>query len=86
MESVGDVLQYSNKPRANYSTVTVTIKVALAQTGDLIANPSYKPWFAKKAKELGTRKYLELAQKARAGSETPNVLFKWMLLNPEIVN
>ncbi len=72
-----------NKFKNSHSTVTT--KEVLSSITDLIADPDYAPWFAKQLKRLGSTRFMELANKARAGSETPQVMFKWMLNNNEIV-
>jgi len=70
----------------NYSTShsTVLTQDILRNIHDLI-NPDYTPWFAKQLRILGYTRFMELANKARAGSDTPKELFRWMLRNNEIV-
>ena len=80
-------LQYSTvNNKLNYSTVaTVAPEVVLSNIVDLIKNPDYKPYYSAQLKKLGAARFMELTNKARAGSETPHVLFKWFLNNPEQV-
>lgn len=92
MESIANTLQatqYSTvaKASSNYSTVdsTVSSNEVLECLNDLIPNPDYKPWYAKQLRLLGYDRFMEIVQKARAGSDTPAVLFRWMLQNNGIV-
>lgn len=91
--------QYSNSDRSlntnteysysNYSTVPSNKKLKtkdiLGSVSDLIKDPDYNPWYVSQIKKLGSTRFIELANKARAGSETPAILFKWMLENNTIV-
>lgn len=79
--------QYSNSKlnNINYSNSTVNAEDVLKNIADLIPNPDYMPWFAKQLKQLGTTRFMELANKARSGSETPSILFRWMCENNEII-
>jgi hypothetical protein len=52
---------------------------------DLIPNLDYKPWYEKQVRNLGYDRFMELVKKARSTSDTPAVLFKWMLRNNGIV-
>jgi|SRR5882757_4218177 len=76
----------SNPKEFNNSTSNSTVlpKDVLKSIPDLI-NPDYTPWFAKQLRILGYTRFMELANKARAGSDTPKELFRWMLRNSEIV-
>lgn len=76
----------SNPKELDYSTSnsTVLTQDILKNLADLI-NPDYIPWFAKQLRILGYTRFMELANKARAGSDTPKDLFRWMLRNNEIV-
>lgn len=79
--------QYSNSKLniLTNSNSTVTTKEVLSNIADLIPNPDFNPWYAKHLRLLGVARFMELANKARAGSETPQVIFKWMLNNHRIV-
>ena len=79
---------YSNSKltKVNYSnsTVTVTFKEICSNLTDIIPDDDYKPFYAKQYRELGYDRFIELANKARAG-RTPDRLFFWMLKNNEAV-
>lgn len=91
MQPIGDFLdkqtQYSNSSlnSFNNSNSTVATKDVIMSISDLIPNPDYTPYYIRKLKALGVKRFMDMANKARAGSDTPAVLFKWMLKNPEIV-
>lgn len=53
---------------------------------DLIPNKDYYPWYRRRLIVIGYERFMELVPKARAGSDTPAILFKWMLQNPDEVN
>lgn len=78
-------LNITNYSNSNNSTVTVSAKIVLANVSDLIKDPKYNPWYVKQLRLLGNARFMELANKARAGSETPERLFKWMIENNGIV-
>lgn len=75
----------SNKNNINYSNSRLSTKEVLSSITDLIPNTDYCPWYIKQLNKLGQRRFTELANKARAGSDTPHILFKWMLENNEVV-
>lgn len=75
----------SNNNNLNNSHSTVSTKEVLSNISDLIPNLDYAPWYAKQLRKLGAKRFMELANKARAGSDTPHVLFKWMIENNSIV-
>lgn len=75
----------SNLNTFNNSNSTVSTKEVLSSISDLIPNPDFTPWYAKHLRKLGNDRFMELANKARAGSNTPHVLFKWMIENNTIV-
>lgn len=83
-----DKSQYSNSDsnsgNLNNSNSTVTPKEVLASVSDLI-HDGYQPFYVKQLRLLGRTRFMELANKARAGSEDPQKLFAWMLKNNEIV-
>lgn len=86
--SLPNTVQYSNSNLnnlTNHSNSTVTTKDVLSSITDLV-HEGYEPFYAKQLRRLGTPRFMELANKARAGSETPQKLFSWMLKNNEIVN
>ncbi len=80
-------VQYSKLNTFNYSNSTVQLepKKVLSSITDLVPNPDFVPWYIKQYKRLGYKRFMELVAKARAGSDTPAVLFKWMLQNNELV-
>lgn len=80
-------MDFTNHPlnKQQYSTVNNNlITVQYSNLTDLI-NEEYLPWYDKRRKQLGDKRFMELANKARAGSDTPKVLFRWMLNNQELV-
>lgn len=81
-----DTVQYSNSSfkQTKYSNSTVPITTVFSNLTDLIPDDDYKPFYVSKYQKLGYKRFMELANKARAG-ETPGRLFFWMLKNNEIV-
>lgn len=78
-------LQYSTvNKQSNYSTVQYSGEEILNNLPDLI-NEAYLPWYSKKIQLIGGKRFIEIANRARAGSDTPKVLFRWMLNHPELV-
>lgn len=53
---------------------------------DVIPDDGYTGFYVNRLKELGADRFFELANKARAGSDTPQKLFCWMLKNNHLVN
>lgn len=86
MQSLKNTLQYSNSKfnKLNNSNSTVSSKV-IKSLSDVIPDDGYYPFYLKKLRELGNERFVELANKARAGSDTPVRLFCWMLKNNELV-
>lgn len=82
-----NTVQYSNSSlnNLNNSNSTVDTKVILSNISDLV-HEGYEPFYAKHLRKLGPVRFMELANKARAASDTPQRLFSWMLKNNEIVN
>lgn len=85
-----DTVLYSdsnqNTEDNSHSTVTVpSNEEILASIPDLIPNEEYNPWYLKQLRRLGYKRFMYLAAQARKGSDTPAVLFKWMLQNNGIV-
>lgn len=72
--------------KQQYSTVNKqqTTTVQYSSLTDVI-NDTYLPWYDKQRRVLGDRRFIELANKARAGSDTPKILFRWMLQHSELV-
>lgn len=84
--SVAEILpsttvQYSNKTNFNYSTVQ--LNAIFKKLSDIIPDDGFHPFYAKQMRLLGYERFMELVGKARAGSDTPQRLFCWMLKNPE---
>lgn len=71
-------IKYSN------SNSIVTVSQVLHNLSDLIPNQTYIPFYVSQYRKLGYTRFVELANKARAG-RSPARLFAWMLKNPEIV-
>lgn len=87
MESIKDTVQYSNSnlSKINNSNSTVEASKLIKNLSDIIPNDGYTGFYLNKYRLLGRERFLELAQKARAGSDTPAKLFAWMLKNNDIV-
>lgn len=51
---------------------------------DLIPEDDYRPFYVSHYKKLGYKRFMELANKARAGKQ-PQRLFTWMLKHNKIV-
>lgn len=86
MESFKTTLQYSNSNlnNINNSNSTVASNV-IRNLSDVIPDDGYYPFYLSKIRQLGEKRFVELANKARAGSDTPAKLFCWMLKNNELV-
>lgn len=52
---------------------------------DIIPDDGYTGFYVNQLKELGKERFIELANKARAISDTPARLFCWMLKNNQLV-
>lgn len=87
-------VQYSNLTSLNNSTVNSTVEDTCSpeyfinlfkNLADVIPDDGYYPFYRAKLEELGAARFVALANKARAGSETPQKLFCWMLKNPALV-
>lgn len=89
MEKAINSQQYSNSDSSlknlNNSNSTVNQTTVLRSFTDLIHNQEYMPFYIRKLNELGVKRFTELANKARAGSNTPAKLFSWMLKHNELV-
>lgn len=78
--------QYSNSNinNLNNSNSTVNPTTVLSNITDLV-HEGYEPFYIKQLNLLGYERFMELANKARAGSDTPQRLFCWMLKNNMLV-
>lgn len=78
--------QYSNSNLKNLNTVTVQLscKEVFSNLSDVIPDDEYMPFYVSRYRLLGIKRFVELANKARAG-KNPKRLFFWMLKNNEIV-
>lgn len=78
--------QYSNSRlnKFNNSNSTVSITTVFGNLTDIIPDDDYKPFYVSRYKTLGYNRFMELANKARAGKQ-PARLFFWMLKNNELV-
>lgn len=87
VENITDVatVQYSKLKTLNNSNSTVEPTTVLDCISDLV-HDGYQPYYIKQIKQLGVERFMELANKARAGSNTPQLLFSWMLKNNKIIN
>lgn len=70
--------QYSTVIK-NKTNSTVLYSEVRDNLRDVIPDDGYGPFYAKQFKTLGYHRFIELANKARASSETPARLFCWML-------
>lgn len=78
-------VQYSKLPLGNNSTVQLPIVEVFKNFSDVIPNDGYYPFYERQYRLLGATRFMELVQKARAGSDTPAKLFAWMLKHNELV-
>lgn len=77
--------QYSTVNNNNLNNSTVSVTTVLDNLTDVIPRDGYWPFYAKMFKQLGYSRFMELVQKARASSDTPQRLFCWMLKHNELV-
>jgi len=75
----------SNLTKLNNSNSTVTVSSVFSNLTDVIPDDDYKPFYVKRYNDLGCKRFVELANKARAGGKDPKRLFFWMLKNNELV-
>ena len=77
----------STLTKLQYSTSTVNKNLITVQYSNLtdVINEDYLPWYDKQRKAIGDKRFMELVAKARAGSDTPKILFRWMLNHQELV-
>lgn len=68
-----------------YSYDSDKIIEILKSMPDVVPDDGYYPYYSAKIRKLGTSRFIELANKARATSDTPARLFSWMLKNNELV-
>lgn len=78
---------YSNKNNLNNSIQFngVRINEILNSFSDVIPSDGYRGFYVNQLKRLGVERFTYLVNKARAGSDTPALLFCWMLKNHELV-
>lgn len=86
MQSIKETIQYSNSKleTSKYSNSTVSVGEVFTNLVDIIPEDDYRPFYVSKYKQLGYRRFMELANKARAGKNPPRLFF-WMLKNNELV-
>lgn len=80
--------QYSTVNKTNKTTVLYSKEQAtkiFSNLTDVIPNPDFYPWYSRKLNVYGLEAFMGYVSKARAGSDTPHVLLRWMLTNPELV-
>jgi len=85
LREVANSYSNSNLPKVNNSNSTVEATTIIKTLSDIIPNDGYTGFYLNKLRQLGVTRFMVLAQKARAGSDTPAKLFAWMLKNNEIV-
>lgn len=84
-ETTDTTVQYSNSNlKLKNSNSTVNQTQVLRNLTDLV-HVGYEPFYIRQLNKLGYSRFMELAGKARASSDTPQKLFSWMLKNNEIV-
>jgi hypothetical protein len=77
--------QYSNSNLKNLNNSNSTVKEVFSNLVDVIPEDDYMPFYISRHRDLGTKRFVELANKARAGGKNPQRLFFWMLKNNELV-
>ena len=77
--------QYSNSNKQSLYNSNSTVREIFSNLADVIPEDDYMPFYVSKYSKLGERRFIELANKARAGGKDPKRLFFWMLKNNEIV-
>ena len=70
---------------SNLAKATVSCKEVFSNLTDVIPDDDYMPFYVSQFKRLGAKRFVELANKARAGGKNPMRLFTWMLKNNELV-
>lgn len=75
LNNLNNSIQYSNSDIAR----------VFSNLADVIPDDGYKGFYVNQLKRLGIDKFVELANKARATSDTPARLFCWYLKNDSIV-
>lgn len=70
--------QYKQLSRAETARI-------ISNLTDIIPDDGYTGFYVNRLKDIGLDRFMELAKKARAGSDTPAKLFAWMLKNNELV-
>lgn len=77
--------QYSNSNKQSLYNSNSTVREVFSNLTDVIPEDDYMPFYVSKYSQLGSQRFIELANKARAGGKDPKRLFFWMLKNNEIV-
>jgi fatty acid/phospholipid biosynthesis enzyme len=75
-------LNYSKQYKQYSNAETAKIFSSLS---DVIPDDGYTGFYVNQLKRIGKERFVELANKARAGSDTPAILFCWMLKNDGLV-
>lgn len=80
---------YSNSKLNNFnnsnSYSTADILKLFDTLEDVIPKDGYGGFYVNQYRKLGGIRFMELVAKARAGSDTPQRLFCWMLKNHKVV-
>lgn len=76
-----NIKNYSDSVNSN-----VSVKEVFGNLTDVIPHDDYMPYYVSRFKELGYKRFMELANKARKGGKDPQRLFFWMLKNNELVH
>lgn len=74
-----------NKYKNSKQYSTKEIHRIFSNLSDVIPDDGYLGFYVNRMKQMGLERFIELANKARAGSDTPAKLFCWMLKNDELV-
>lgn len=84
-QNLNTTVQYSNNINTKLQYSTVEITTVLGLYSDVIPKDGFYPFYIKMFNKLGKAQFEHLVQRARAGSDTPQRLFCWMLKHPELV-
>lgn len=85
MQKIKTVLeQYSNSKLKTINYSNSTVEDTFKNLSDVIPEDDYMPFYVSRYKKFGSKRFIELANKARRGKE-PKRLFFWMLKNNELV-
>jgi hypothetical protein len=84
-ESLVNKYSNSKKNNLNYSNSNCSPVVIFSKLSDVVPEDKYTPFYVKKLRQLGVKRFVELANKARQRGNDPARLFFWMLKNHKLV-